>query len=484
MSIGTLVLLWAFCAIFVSPIIVGMGLTRSHADETEVTPEQWQLRVHHVLGYLGLVFGTAGIVYQVARLDSSSGGQLLLFLIGYPVVFIVLGVASLLFRGIRAKNGYFLVLCTLFIVGILTYQADERVADAKMTHYEDTIAEIAAVHNRAMREWLDDLEAAGAHGPAGEMPPMLRVSDSGAGTRVRNLASQSVCVRVSRQRQSPDGQGRTQCLLMNPRRGANCTIIGVDREEWFELPDREHADCAGQPLSFRVGDSRSANIVWWSDPELDLLEREIRKPTGHYGSTGSFTADEALGQYRALLRQGDRAALWRAHLEAADLVESVGESPEPAAAPASAEFARELNAAHKRIVELERVAGKIEPAEGNLPSWLILSRDWQGTVVLANNTSSDKWVRLVRLAEDAEGRNYLCAMRGDDSGARGTLIKRRDSATFTLDPASYCAVDKRPPLQVEVRNEEGSLMWVSPDLLGLRLNQARSELRVLESAAR
>jgi hypothetical protein len=111
---------------------------------------------------------------------------------------------------------------------------------------------------------------------------------------------------------------------LSRKREGDCTRLGPGDSEWFELldlPDRQA--CVGKPLSFKLGDRSDPEIVWWSDPEIELLEAELRHPPGHYGATGRFTLEETHAGYRALLRQGDRASLWRAHIVAAERVKSL-----------------------------------------------------------------------------------------------------------------------------------------------------------------
>jgi hypothetical protein len=58
-----------------------------------------------------------------------------------------------------------------------------------------------------------------------------------------------------------------------------------------------------------------------------------------------------------------------------------------------------------------------------------------------------------------------------------------DTATFRLAADSPCPADKRLPLQVEVLDPAGTLIWMSPELVAIRLAQAKAELAVLRPAA-
>ncbi len=486
MTLGILVLVWVVCAIFLGPLIRGLGLDRSHEEESKVTPEQWQLRIHHLLGYAGLLGGTAGILYLLGYLagDATSMAFVILFAIGYPVLMVILGLISKLFPTVKAKNGYYLVLCAIFSVGILTFTADRKVEAASDARHTTTVAEIAEVDKQAMREWIEDLHAAGAHGAAGEIPPMLKVDDTGDGAQVTNLASRSTCLRVFRHIEGGEARQSSRCALLSRNREGDCTRLQPGGSDWFEMPSLAGRQaCIGKPLSFRVGTRSEADVVWWSDPEIALLQAEIRNPTGHYGSTGSSTPEEVLASYHSMLRQGDRAGLWRAHIEAAEPVEprepASGEERPPVSAAASAE----LSAAHERVYDLERLKNSTKPGERGLPEYLKVSSDWKGEVVLANASDESRRVNLLRLGRDGQGNPFLCAMHGSDDDAHGTLLPRRESATFRLAPDSPCPLNKRLPLHAEVRTKSGSLLFMSGELLDLRLAQAREELEVLKASA-
>ena len=446
LTIGFLILLWIGCTIFLGPIIGLLGLNRSHEEEAKVTPEQWQLRINHLLGYVGLPGGTLGILYQLQRLDPDSGAlALVLFSGGFFILIIVLALVSRLFPTISGKNGYYLVLCTIFTVSILTYRADRKVETAREANDDAIIAEMAAIDKQAMREWIEDLYASGAHGAPGKIPPMLEVIDTGEGMQVKNLASRSVCIQIRRHIEVGSVPDRFRCSLLSRNREGDCTHLGPGNSDWFELgnsPDRQA--CLGQPLIFMVGNRiTDADVAWWSDPEIALLEAEIRNPTSHYGSTGRFTLQEALASYRSLLRQGDRAGMWRAHIGAAELVDSVEPAPAEEKREVSAELASELGPARKRVGDLERFREKLDPAAHNLPDYLKVSSDWKDEIVLANATHSAKRVHLLRVGRDSQGDTFLCAMQGSDENVHGTLIPRNQSATFNLPSGSPCPPNRR-----------------------------------------
>lgn len=467
-------------AFFMAGIMGGLGL-KSFDEELKTTREQWSLRLHHVLGYVGLIGGSVGILYQIQRIDNDATTGLILFTAGFVVMELLLAVIVHFIRGRQARNTFYLVLCCIFVVSLFMYFADRKVVAKRLEVREASIAEMAAEHREAKREWLEDIMAARAHGPVGEFPPMLQVTDNGGSVRIRNLAQQSVCVRVSRQRRISSGEYRTQCMLLSANRGAECSPIAVDAEEWFELAEADQPACLGRPLSFQVGQLSDAKIVWWSDPELEILRQELKNPPGDYGNTGRFTIDESLDYYRSLRRQGDRAAWWRSRVQEAELARPP--NVESTSRPISMEAAQELNAAGKRVAELERLQRKLKPGDKNMPRELEVTSDFQGEVVLTSRMGKVN-VRLLRLAKGGDGVQVLCGMNSAGSDSDGTLILDNESATFHLSPGYGCYPEKRPPLQVEIRDEGGRLFWMSPELLELRLHQARIELRVIEASAR
>ena len=491
MSIGFLILLWIGCTIFLGPIISGLGLGRSHAEEAEVTHEQWQLRIHHLLGYVGLLGGTLGILYQIQRLDADSPAlMLVLFSGGFFILIIVLALVSRLFRTMSGKNGYYLVLCTICGVSILTYLADRKTETVREAADDATVAQIAALDKQAMREWIEDLHAAGAHGAPGEIPPMLEVQDSGDRVQVKNLSSSPICMTVSRYVEIGDGgvANRFRCALLSRNRQGDCTPLSAGNSDWFELPNSPQREtCIGQPLSFKLGAREGAradaDVVWWSNPEIAYLEAEIASPTSHYGASGRFTLEETLAGYQALLRQGDRAGQWRAHIEAAEQIQATNPDPPAQERSITAEVSTEISAARKRVFDLERLREGLEPGQRNLPEYLKVSSDWKDEVVLANTTYASKHVQLLRQGRDPQGGTFFCAMHGSDGNLRGTLIPKSGSMSFHLPADSPCPANKRLPLHAEVRNESDSVIFMSRDLLDLRITQAKEELAVLETGA-
>ena len=477
MSIGTLILVWVLCAIFLGPLISLLGLNRSHEDEARVTPEQWQMRIHHLLGYVGLLGGTAGALYLVGRTGNATD-QLALFILGFPVLIVVLALVARLVPAIRPRNVYYLVLCAIFAVGIFSYRAD---LDAKAARAEQVLAAeeaIAAIDRQAIREWIEDLHAAGAHGPAGEIPPMLQVEDTGDNVQVKNLSSVRVCLQLYRQSAERNAQNPFKCTLLSRNREGDCTYLGPGSSDWFELANPQ--GCVGEPLSFKLGERSDPTIAWWSDPEIEVLKEQLKNPASYYGNTGHrFTLDDVHASYQAMLRRGDRAANWRKHIEAAELVNLPPTIEERATRP-SAEPSTQLSAAHKHVLDLERLKGKLDPADRGLPDYLKVSSDWKDEIVLANASYGPRRVRLLRVGRDAQGETFLCTMQGDESGPQGTLIAARESATFRLAPGSPCPANKRLPLQAEVRDESGSLVFASSDLLDLRIEQAKQELALLK----
>ena len=490
MTLGFLILLWIGCTIFLGPIINLLGLNRSHREEAEVTPEQWQLRIHHLLGYVGLLGGTLGILYLLLRQDPNSGAlALVLFSGGFFVLIIVLALVSRLFPTLGGKNGYYLVLCTIFVISIVTYRADRNAEAAREARVAAMVAEIAALDRQAMREWIEDLHAAGAHGAPGEIPPMLEVRDTGDGVQVKNLSSRPICMRLSRHVEHSDNAAiPVRCALLSRNREGDCTLLGPGNSDWFELAHVPHPEtCIGQPLSFkvgsRVGDVADAEVVWWSDPEIAILEAEIASPTSSYGASGRFTLEETLAGYRSMLRQGDRAGLWRAHIEAAELLQSVDPDPPERERAVTAESASELSSARKRVFDFERLRRSLEPGRRNLPDYLKVSSDWKDEIVLANTTHSSKYVRLFRQGRDADGKAFFCELQGSDGNLRGSPIPKSGSAPFQLPAGSPCPANKRLPLHAEVRDDSDAVIFMSEDLLDLRITQAREELSVLEAGA-
>jgi hypothetical protein len=151
----------------------------------------------------------------------------------------------------------------VFLTGVaIPMWTRERVVDGSITHYNKADENLGRSLALANAKWLDDVYAAGAHGPLGTEPPMIVVEDNGTSVTVRNIADRTInCVRIFRHLPNGGGgvilrAGRQDCWPLAP--GDSATFSAKEIQ-----PAYEHG-----PLEFRIGDPKDPEPTWWSDNAL------------------------------------------------------------------------------------------------------------------------------------------------------------------------------------------------------------------------
>jgi hypothetical protein len=138
----------------------------------------------------------------------------------------------------------------------------EPVIDGSVVALNESTDNLSQSRGLAQAKWLDDIYAAGAHGPLGTEPPMLIVEDDGTSVTVRNITDGTIkCARIHRR--LPSGGGgvmlrvqRQECWPLAP--GDSATFSANDMHMAYE-----HG-----PLEFRIGDPQDPEPTWWSDDAL------------------------------------------------------------------------------------------------------------------------------------------------------------------------------------------------------------------------
>jgi hypothetical protein len=174
-------------------------------------------------------------------------------------------------------------------------------------------ARVTDLRAQTRTRWRADMEAAGATGAPGVVPPMLEVYDQGRGVwRVTNRHSQWVLVRLSRVA-PPEGASVAwrRCVLDESSPFLEIPAGGTRR---FVL----EAGCAGSLLEFRVGEQMRPDLPWWTSTALEEFDRGTsRIDSGHeHWNAARLTAE--ISSLENTLANTDRAARWRRELSRYD----------------------------------------------------------------------------------------------------------------------------------------------------------------------
>jgi len=170
-----------------------------------------------------------------------------------------------------------------------------------------------ALSAAARVRWREDIEAAGANGKPGEIPPMLSVEQTDPGQLlVRNLASSPVCVRIA---QVLRGSSPTAWQRCDSDFDQKCRDIGPNGSAKFALHrDDPSPACARGQLEFRVGTPLRPEPSWWSRSALDEFDDH---PFAFGDKAGDFSTDQLRGEVamlHSMIADQDRAARWRREL--------------------------------------------------------------------------------------------------------------------------------------------------------------------------
>jgi len=128
--------------------------------------------------------------------------------------------------------------------------------------------------------WLADVEAAHAHGPPGEIPPLLKVEEHDDAVWVTNVSGQDLsCVRISR---AKDTQHLDVCrmgIYSNDRSGTQCRTLRVGATTPFVLYKMADPECFPAPLAFEIGSVDQPEPSWWSDNVLQKWRDDMHVDT-------------------------------------------------------------------------------------------------------------------------------------------------------------------------------------------------------------
>jgi len=197
--------------------------------------------------------------------------------------------------------------CCYVIPSWIQERSDERTHATHVEAAQSVTDMTASLRSR----WVADIRAAGAHGPAGQTPPMLAVEDTDGGIVVSNLAGRDLCLWVARlSPASPTGVVH-RCEFDQLK--GRCATLRASRS--LDLSG-ERSHCRSFPLEFRVGDLEHDEVAWWSDSALSDYEATTKRVTDWTGGAMSLAElAEETARLSTMKPGAGRAARWREDVE-------------------------------------------------------------------------------------------------------------------------------------------------------------------------
>jgi hypothetical protein len=155
-------------------------------------------------------------------------------------------------------------------------EAEARQKAAAAAELEQRRAAQEVKRQAELREWLRELQASGAYGPPGAVPPMLKVEDDGLLARVTKLGSGDIPVQLDRIRRAADGSPAVRCPMTVVDRvgvayqaGTNLFYLFPQKDYVFTAAPKCAEAFKGAPLEFRVGGTHPAyRAGWWTETAL------------------------------------------------------------------------------------------------------------------------------------------------------------------------------------------------------------------------
>jgi hypothetical protein len=189
-----------------------------------------------------------------------------------------------------------------------------RVISADDENRLELVEELEALATKVARKWRLDVANAKAHGPLGQLPPMLAMTLLRDGeVELTNKGAVNVCVNAARVELNKAGQIFGRCWLA----ARHCQVIpaGETRRLKTYLPTTPTA-CAARQVEFRVGSMLDPEPSWWTDTALQEFDAQ---PPG----TGRFLDNMPIEMLKAerayllgLMGTDDRDARWLRELDA------------------------------------------------------------------------------------------------------------------------------------------------------------------------
>lgn len=200
-------------------------------------------------------------------------------------------------------------------------QADQRADDSMKTARanaevrevqarKDYVARLTALSTEAHLRWRADVEAAGAWGTDGVIPPMLVVTNPGSSNvKVTSLASRKICLGLARVLRKPGTDVYERCPYDI---GRQCSLIMPGRSaEFGMLADAASPACSARHYEYRIGTPLQPEPSWWSRSALDDFDRHPPDPMAGLTNLPTMQVRGEIAILEDMLAEKDRATRWR-----------------------------------------------------------------------------------------------------------------------------------------------------------------------------
>lgn len=185
-------------------------------------------------------------------------------------------------------------------------QAESR----EMQSHADYVARLAVLRAEAQARWRADVEAAGAWGVDGDIPPMLVVTNSGSvRVKVTNLGGRKICLALARVLRKAGTDVYERCAHDI---GRQCTGIMPGRSaELGMFPDANSPACGAQQYEYRIGSPLEPEPSWWSRSALEDFDRHPPDPKAGLANLPTMQLRGEIAIVEDQLAEKDRATRWR-----------------------------------------------------------------------------------------------------------------------------------------------------------------------------
>lgn len=153
-------------------------------------------------------------------------------------------------------------------------------AQREIEDLKDSRNRVLELRNQVRDRWRTNVQAAGAFGGEGVVPPMLRVFQDGPyKVKITNAAASKACVKLVRTMRKPGTDIYLRCPADLYR---DCQDIPHGATVTFQLQfDDRSPSCREQSYEFRVGTPLKPEPSWWSASalaEFDERPPDMREP--------------------------------------------------------------------------------------------------------------------------------------------------------------------------------------------------------------
>jgi len=167
-----------------------------------------------------------------------------------------------------------------------------------------SVGELLARRRDAAYKWLEDINAAGAHGADGVVPPMLIVETTAATVSIENISGHEIgCIHLQR--------GASSCSLESDL--PECSPLKPGDTRRYQ--QRGDKSCSRLPIEYRLGSLESPEVSWWSDSALARWRRSLVSPETEdefaIDTSDEHRRAELFSYYEQQLADVSRASQWK-----------------------------------------------------------------------------------------------------------------------------------------------------------------------------